>query len=263
MDRLTATPSTPPSTPPAGTTAARPASIRWVHAWLTLQSVVLVLASVNRLSSATTGYVAANEFLRWVDLLNLLVLPLASTLVLWMLWRELARSPSRTGGGTLTALELGFVSGIYLLAVSYGTHEVTNYLNTRFCLDGGTGVEAANGPLCRIIAFNDDAFSHYLFFAGFSMVNALLLVQQWAHPFSSRVGTGDLVLLLVNGAFIALALFANLAFEAIGLDLWVVLGLALVALGFLVRGGPQPMFVYYSVAYGAGVVGTMAYRGVA
>ena len=254
MDRLT-------SIAPGAT------SMRRVHLWLTLQSVVLVLASVNRLSSATTGYVAPNEFLRWVDLLNLLVLPLASTLVLWMLWRELARNPSRARAATLTALELGFVSGIYLLAASYGTHEVTNYLNTRFCLGGGMGAEGPGGQLCRIIAFNDDEFSHYVFFVGFSMINALLMLKQWAHPFAigggaRRPAAGDLAVLVTNGVFIALALFANLAFEAIGLDLWIVVGLALLSLAFLLRGGVQPMYVYYSVAYGVGVLGTMAYRGV-
>ncbi len=124
------------------------------------------------------------------------------------------------------------------------------------------GAEGPRGQLCRILAFNDDQFSHYVFFAGFSMINALLLLKQWAHPSVSRLGALDLALLVVNGGFIALALFANLAFEAIGLDLWVVLGLALVSLGFLLRGGLQPMYVYYSMAYGAGVLGTVAYRGV-
>ncbi len=237
------------------------ASMGRLHLWLSVQSVVLVLASANRLSDLTTGYVAPNEFLRWVDLLNMLVLPLASTLVLWMLWRELGCNPSRAGGPTLTVLELGFVTGIYLLAASYGTHEVTNYLNVRFCLGGGVGADGPSGQLCRIIAFNDDEFSHFVFFTGLSMVNALLLLKQWAHLFEVRTGARDIVLLVVNGGFIALALFANLAFEEIGLDLWVVLGLALVSLAFLVHGGRQPMFVYYSMAYVAGVLGTVAYRG--
>jgi hypothetical protein len=238
----------------------RSASMGWVHAWLTLQSAILVLASVNRLSDLTLGYVAANEFLRWVDLLNLLALPLASTLVLWLLWRELQRNTSVAGASTRVALELAFVAGIYLLAASYGTHEVTNYLNTRFCLEGGAGVEAAGGAICRIIAFNDDEFSHWVFFAGFSIVNASLMLQQWAHRFGARTGARDLALLTLNGGFIALALFANLAFEEIGLDLWVVVGLAALALGLLIRVGRQPLFVYYSVAYGAGLAATMVYR---
>lgn len=245
----------------------RGASMGWVHLWLTAQSAILVLASVNRLSNLTTGYVAANEFLRWVDLLNMLVLPLASTLVLWLLWRELARNASTAGVTSRVGLELAFVVGIYLLAASYGTHEVTNYLNQRFCFNGGSGLDASAGPVlvktCEIVAFNDDEFSHYVFFAGFSMVNAALMLLQWAHPFEARAGARDLALLVVNGGFIALALFANLAFETIGLDLWVVVGLAALALGLLWRVGRQPLFVYYSMAYGVGLALTVGLRAVA
>ncbi len=245
----------------------RAASMGWVHAWLSAQSAILVLASVNRLTNLTTGFVAANEFLRWVDLLNMLVLPLASTLVLWLLWREVARNSSMAGATSRVALELAFVVGIYLLAASYGTHEVTNYLNQRFCFNGGSGPDASMGAvalkMCDIIAFNDDEFSHYVFFAGFSIVNAALMLLQWAHPFTSPVARRDLALLVVNGGFIALALFANLAFEAIGLDLWVVVGLTALALGLLWRVGRQPLLVYYSVAYGGGLAMTAALLGLA
>lgn len=243
------------------------ASMGRVHLWLSAQSVVLMLASVNRLSNLTTGFVAANEFLRWVDLLNILVLPLASTLVLWLLWRELQRNPSRAGVTSRTVLELGFIAGLYLLAASYGTHEVTNYLNVRFCFNGGSGVDTSIGPvavrMCEIIAFNDDEFSHWVFFGGFSMVNAALMLQQAAHPFEARSGWRDLAFLAVNGGFIALALLANLAFEEIGLDLWVVVGLTIVALGLLRQFGRQPVLVYYSVAYGLGLGATVALRGLA
>ena len=37
--------------------------------------VVVVLVSVNRLSALTLSYVAPNQFLRWVDLINMLPLP--------------------------------------------------------------------------------------------------------------------------------------------------------------------------------------------
>jgi hypothetical protein len=46
------------------------ADLRPVHRLLGVQSLVVVLVSVNRLGSWTDGYVARNEFLRWVDLLT-------------------------------------------------------------------------------------------------------------------------------------------------------------------------------------------------
>ena len=238
----------------------RQASLSRVHVWLTAQSAILVLASVNRLSDLTMGYVAANEFLRRVDLLNMLVLPLASTLVLWLLKREIERNQPVATPAARLALELALIVAIYLLAASYGVHEVTNYLNLRFCLDNTEGLEVAGSELCRIIAFNDDEFSHYVFFAGFSMLNASLLLLQAVHPFEgTRPGGPHLLLLLANGALIALAIFANLGFEEIGLDLYVVVGLTLLAYGLLWRRGTQPLIVYYAMAYGLGLLLTIGY----
>ncbi len=52
-----------------------PGARRWtgLHVLLTVQSLLIVLVSINRLSALTTGYVAANQFLRWVDLNNMVL----------------------------------------------------------------------------------------------------------------------------------------------------------------------------------------------
>jgi hypothetical protein len=44
-----------------------------IHILLSVQSVVAILVSINRLGSWTLGYVHPNQFLRWVDLNNMLV----------------------------------------------------------------------------------------------------------------------------------------------------------------------------------------------
>ena len=77
------------------TSAAQPALSR-THLLLGALSALIVLGSINRLSSATSGYVLANEFLRWVDLINMLVIPLATVIVFLLLMRHLtggARAP--------------------------------------------------------------------------------------------------------------------------------------------------------------------------
>lgn len=56
-----------------------------IHVLLAVQSLVIILVSINRLSSLTTGYVTANEFLRWVDFNNMLVLPLISMVAFYLL----------------------------------------------------------------------------------------------------------------------------------------------------------------------------------
>lgn len=70
-------------------------SLKQTHLLLGVQSVVVILLSINRLSSLTTGYVAGNEFLRWVDFNNMLVFPPISTVAFYLLMRVME------GGGQM------------------------------------------------------------------------------------------------------------------------------------------------------------------
>lgn len=243
----------------SGLSNARPAvrtlSFRTLHTLLFAQSIIIVFASANRLTDFTTGYVHPNEFLRWVDLLNMLVFPLVSVLVNWLLKQHIeTASTIAPRARQATLWNLTFLIGVYLLAASYGTHEVTNYLHTRFCADGATNT------LCAIIIFHDDEFSHYIFFIGFTIINALLIVIQAALPYQLPLHPIDYGLLLFNALFISLGIAANLAFEAIGFDMIVVVALTLCAVGLLWRVGRQPLLVYYSVAYTVGLVLTVLIR---
>jgi hypothetical protein len=229
-------------------------SLRGTHALLAVQSIVVVLLSINRLSALTIGYVAPNEFLRWVDLHNMLTLPLISLVAFYMLKRRL-EAESLGGEGAHLALGLLFIVGVYLLAAGYGNHEVTNYLHTRFCPNGDAS------DLCRIIAFNDDRFSHWVFFAGFTAMNTAVMLLQALAPRGVRPAGGDVALLVINGLFIGAGVFANLAFEEIGQDLYIVAALALLAGVLLWRRGPQPLTIYYAVAYWFGLVGTALVKG--
>lgn len=241
---------------------ARPRAVTGLgglHGLLAVQSLVVVLLSINRLSPLTLGYVAANEFLRWVDFNNMLVLPLISLVVSYLLLRRLELS-DQTGardGRWHVALSVTFIVGAYLLAASYGDHEVTNYLHARFCEpDPGSA-------LCRIVIFNDDEFSHWVFFAGFVLINGALLLMQMVFPHRAPLASLDRALLIANGVFIGLGIFANLAFEVIGLDLYVVAFLALLAAFLFWRRGPQPLTVYYATAYWLGLLATFAYKALA
>lgn len=239
--------------------APNPPSLAVVHWLLAVQSVIVVLLTVNRLSPLTLGYVAANEFLRWVDFNNMLVLPLASLVAFYLLKRHLEVSASGAARASRAhlVLSVAFIVGAYLLGASYGDHEVTNYLHARFCPEGAAGLDPV---LCRIVIFNDDEFSHWVFFAGFVLLNAALMLLQVLFPHRGPVTGRDLALLIANGVFIGLGVFANLAFEVIGLDLYVVALLALAAAGLLWRRGPQPLLVYYAAAFWLGLIGTGIYK---
>ena len=222
-----------------------------IHALLGVQSLVAILVSINRLGTWTLGYVLPNEFLRWVDFNNMLVLSLISVVASYLLKKTIEYDSPQREGKAHIAWNLVFIVGLYLLAASYGDHEVTNYLHARFCATDITS------DLCRIVIFNDDEFSHWIFFTGFIMINAALLFLQTVFPHRGEVTTGDISLLVANAAFLAAGIFANLGFEEIGLDLYVVALLAILSVYLLWRRGRQPMFVYYTVAYWLGLVGSV------
>ena len=237
--------SDPSSDPSLGTT----------HLLLSVQSVVVVLVSVNRLTTLGEGYVLPNEFLRWLDLTNML-LALASLLAFYLLQRHLATGTPRAGVARWgsTALGLAFFLGVYLTAASYGDHETTNYLHGRFCPPEDTG------QLCEIIRYHDDGFSHLLFFAGFTTINLVIMLTQARHPTRRPLTTRDVAALVGNGVFIAAGITANLAFEAIGYDLYVVTAVAVAATGLLIRHRGQPILIYYTVAYVLGLALTVALK---
>ncbi|HSJ87035.1 MAG TPA: hypothetical protein VK909_07485 [Anaerolineales bacterium] len=222
-----------------------------IHLLLGIQSLVGILVSINRLGTWTLGYVLPNQFLRWVDFNNMLVLSLISLVALYLLKKTIEYdSPAREGRAHM-AWNLVFIIGLYLTAASYGDHEVTNYLHVRFCAADTTS------DLCRILIFNDDEFSHWVFFTGFVMVNAAILFLQNIFPFRGQLGFGDIALLALNALFLGTAVLANLGFEEIGLDLYVVALLALISTYLLWRRGRQPMFLYYTIAYWLGLVGSL------
>ena len=67
-----------------------------IHTLLGVQSLVAILVSINRLAPWTLGYVLPSEFLRWVDLNNMLVLPLISVVASYLLKKTIEYdSPQR------------------------------------------------------------------------------------------------------------------------------------------------------------------------
>ena len=231
-------------------------TMRRIHTLLAIQSVVAILVSINRLGTWTLGYVLPNEFLRWVDFNNMLVLPLISLVAFYLLKKTIEYdSPAREGRGHLI-VNLIFIVGVYLLASSYGDHEVTNYLHVRFCSNN------IASDLCRIVIFNDDEFSHWIFFTGFVMMNAALLFLQNLFPHKEQLTGRDAALLVANSVFLGAGVLANLGFEEIGLDLYVVFLLAIISVYFLWKRGRQPLYIYYTAAYWMGLVTSLVVQAI-
>jgi len=227
------------------------ASMKRIHTLLGVQSLVAIFVSINRLGTWTLGYILPNEFLRWVDFNNMLILPLISVVASYLLKKTIEYDSPQRESKVHIAWNLVFIVGLYLLAASYGDHEVTNYLHARFCEIDTTS------NLCRIVIFNDDEFSHWIFFAGFVMVNTAILFIQNVFPHREKITNSDFTLLGLNAIFLGAGILANLGFEEIGLDLYVVALLALISAYLLWRRGRQPMFLYYTIAYWLGLIASI------
>jgi hypothetical protein len=227
------------------------AFMKRIHALLGVQSIIAILVSINRLGTWTLGYVLPNEFLRWVDFNNMLILPLISVVASYLLKKTIEYDSPKREGKAHIAWNLVFIIGLYLLAASYGDHEVTNYLHVRFCATDVTS------DLCRIIIFNDDEFGHWIFFTGFVLINAAILFMQNIFPYRETITKADFILLGLNAIFLGAGILANLGFEEIGLDLYVVALLALISTYLLWRRGRQPMFIYYTIAYWLGLIASI------
>lgn len=158
-----------------------------------------------------------------------------------------------------SSLFLFFLVGVYFFAASSGTHEVTNYLNTRFCEAG-----KIKSSICNIISYNDDEFSHYVYYAGLVLMNIVLLKIQYKVATKSAMNTKDRWLIGINASLVGLGIFANLAFEEIGIDLWVFAFLAALSLYLWSRRRTSiknyPIIYYSGLSYGIGTVGTFLYK---
>ena len=231
--------------PPAAARAvsADRAWLRRLHVLLGVQSLLLVLGSINRLSSLTGAEVLPHGSLRVVEVVNLLVIPPLSALAFYLLLEHLLE---RARPAVRGALRLGFLAALYLFAIGYGMHEPANFLHERYC-------SADSGALCEAIAYHDDGLSHLLFFAGFAGIAAVLLLAQAAAG-PAAATRGDVRLVLANAALVAAAIVANLAFEPIGLDLLPVAAIAALAVWLLRRHGPRPVTVYFAASYLVGLV---------
>lgn len=233
--------------------------MRRIHLLLTGLSITILLLSLNRLTPFTLGYLQPHDFLRWVDFNAMLPIPLISIILYYLLKQEIVYDSPFTKTRLYVALSIILISGIYLFGASSGDHEVTNYLNTRFCDRG-----AVDNPICNIIKYNDDEFSHIIYYVGFILINIPLMMLEHYLPRKKPVAKRDLLLILPNAMFIGLGTFANLAFEPTGLDLiffGIVMTVALYYLYFAKREYNRlPVTYYFALAYSLGVGSTLLYK---
>lgn len=230
-----------------------------LHLILTGLSLTIILLSLNRLTDLTLSYLQPFEFLRWLDFNAMILIPFLSIILYYLLRGQIIYESNFHKTYLYGFLGILFVAGVYLFGVGSGDHEVTNYLNTRFCERG-----KIDSPLCNIIKYNDDQFSHLIYYLGFILLNVSLMLLEYNYPRKERVKNRDLILISLNSLFIALGIFANLAFEEIGLDLFFFGSVMLLSLYLLFftkyKYYHLPATFYFGVSYSIGVLSTLIYK---
>ena len=230
-----------------------------IHIILTGLSLTIILLSINRLTSLTQGYLQPFEFLRLLDFNAMLPIPLLSVLLYYLLRREIIYESPFYKRKLYLICALLFVCGIYFFGAGSGDHEVTNYLNFRFC-EGGE----LNSTLCNIIDYNDNKFSHYVYYLGFVLLNVSLMLLEHFYPRKTRVLNKDLILIALNSVFIALGIFANLAFEEAFIDLIVFSSVMVLSIYLLLftkrRKRELPITFYFAASYTLGIISTLIYK---
>lgn len=230
-----------------------------IHLILSGLSLSIIILSINRLTPYTQAYLQPFEYLRYMDMFAMLPIPLFSVLLFWLLRNEILNNHTVKKTAIFTFLNLLLISGIYFFAAGSGDHEVTNYLNYRFC-DAG---EISN-PICNIISFNDDVFSHYIYYAGFVLLNIPLMAFESMMPRKKSASKKDILLISLNALFIALGIFANLAFEEAVIDLVVFFSVMALSLYILYRKKfavkNLPVTFYFAVSYVVGIGATILFK---
>ncbi len=230
-----------------------------VHLILTGLTLTIIALSINRLTPITQSFLQPFEYLRIMDFIAMIPIPLISVLLYYLLKREIVYESPFTKTTLFLVLNLLLISGVYFFAAGSGDHEVTNYLHFKFCDE-----KVANTKLCQIIIYNDDQFSHIIYYIGFILLNLALIGMEFNLPRREEISKRDLVLISINSLFIALGIFANLAFEEARLDLIFFGSMMLLTLYLLFFGKKKyttlPVIFYFAVSYTVGVVSTIFYK---
>ncbi|MBI4067783.1 hypothetical protein HY407_05360 [Candidatus Gottesmanbacteria bacterium] len=228
------------------------------HLILTGLSATIVLLSLNRLTPFTQTLLQPYDYLRWMDLLAMIPIPLASVILYYLLKNEIVKDSLLRKTTLYVVLNLFLITGIYLFAAGSGTHEFANYLHFKFCRADITSA------LCKIIIYNDDQFSHYVYYIGFILLNISLMFLEYFVPRSKDVSQKNLFFITLNSLVIALGIFANLAFEEAFLDLFFFGVVMLLSLYLLFKDRKKvfrlPVLYYFASSYTVGIVSTIVYK---
>ncbi len=225
-----------------------------LHILFSLNSLAVVLVSIERFSFTTHVLLQPYQFLRLHEAIQITVLILATAIIPFFLLKEVTSDFSLLIKGRKSNMFLGvaFIIGIYLYASGNAFHELASFLFNQYC-----NVNAISGQLCGSLFFNDYYTGNVLYFVGAFLFTIALILLEVSQP-RIVMTKRDVWLLVPNCLIYALAIVAYAGFDRVLVGLVYSVITTLVVLGILFINRKEvprlPVTDYTALTY---IVGTL------
>ncbi|GAC1401940.1 MAG: hypothetical protein NVSMB49_17230 [Ktedonobacteraceae bacterium] len=225
-----------------------------LHILFSLNSLVVVLVSIERISFTTHVLLQPYQFLRLHEAIQIVLLILATVIIPFFLLKEVTGDFSLLTKGKKSNLFLGvaFITGIYLYASGNAFHELASFLLNQYC-----NIDAISGQFCQGLFFNDYYTGNVLYFVGAFLFTLALILLEVSQP-RIEMTRRDLWLLLPNCLIYALAIVAYAGFDRVLVGLVYSLCITLVVIGILIMHRKEvrrlPLTDYTALTY---LIGTL------
>jgi uncharacterized membrane protein len=225
-----------------------------LHILFSLNSLAVVLVSIERFSFTTHVLLQPYQFLRLHEAIQIVVLILATVIIPFLLFKEvtgnfsLLSKESRRG----TFLGIVFIVGIYFYASGNAFHELASFLFNQYC-----DVGRVSGQLCQGLFFNDYYTGNVLYFVGAFLFTLALILLEVSQP-HILMKRRDMWLLVPNCLIYALAIVAYAGFDRVLVGLIYSLVTTIVVVGIFVAYRKEryylPVTSYTALTY---IIGTV------
>ncbi len=229
-----------------------------LNLWLTLSSLSVVLVTIERFSPTTKIILQPYSFLRLHEVVQMVLVILTTTLIPFMVFRELTQNFTllKNRGNFLFALL--FIVGIYFYATGNGVHEVASYIFNTFC-----DTKNIQPGFCGSAFYNDYYFGNILYFIGAYLLVVPLILLERQNP-DPKFKKKDWIILVINSLVFAFAIFAYAAFDRVlvGLVYSIVITLSVLFLLFTSKKKytQLPYTTYAAITYTIATIASILIR---
>jgi hypothetical protein len=223
-----------------------------------LNSLVVVLITIERFSRTTRVVLAPHSFLSLHQLIQTVVLILASSVLAMLLFWETSGHLKALPGRSAVWLSVLFIAGTYLYGAGESLHELASYL-----LDARCDADHPVGDLCGGLFVNTFYTGNILFFVGAALITGVPIIAERLNenPDLRRPGTLPLIL---NAVVYSLTVVAYAAFDTVlvGLVFAVVMLIFTAVLWLPIRRSASryPVATYWFITYLLGAVVSIVLR---